>query len=554
MEFLSSSRLASPLTTDANFAVLTPDRTALSNATMPMTQSSSITFIDRSVPNDELLRGGRRPGTEVHILDSSQDAIAQITRVLAGRKGITDLNIISHGEIGSIDFASTHLNQKNLSQYTTDFKTWAEALTEDADILLYGCDIAQGMAGQSFVKQLSELTGADVAASDDLTGNAKLGGDWDLEYQTGKIEAPQALLSWAQAAYDYTLATFTVTNTNDSGIGSLRQAVLDANAAAGADEIVFRLRGSGAKTITLTSGQLEISDQLFVNGSGRDKLTISGNKTSRVFQINFGVSATVRGVTIADGQAIFGGGILNRGKLDIRNSTFRNNSSLNGGAIFNGSVWDENLSAITLNVDNVQFNNNSGGLGGAINNVATATIRRSTFNNNTSDSWGGAILNQGDMLRVERSTFNQNKASYGAGIYNSARLIVNDSSFKSNEASRDGGGIYNFGTAIVSYSSFQKNTAIVNGGGIYTTGYYGTLGGNVTLEFSTLENNQAANGGGIVAAGATVRVKESEIRRNTATIAGADLNGVFISEGGNEIGSAAGSTGFVDGVLGDRIG
>jgi predicted outer membrane repeat protein len=566
---------------------------------------TSITFIDTSAPDYEFLRQGVQPGTEVHLLDATQDAIAQITRTLAGRSGISSLNIVSHGDMGSIDFASLRLNQANINQYSSDFSTWAAALTADADILLYGCDIAASMKGETFVQQLSQLTGADIAASDDLTGSAKLGGDWTLEFSTGKIETADVFQPWAQAAYEHVLATFAVTNTNDSGAGSLRQAILNANQFAGADEIVFKLSGSGMKTIALTSGQLEISDQLFISGLGRNKLTISGNNISRVFQVNSGVSVTMRGLTIADGQNDVGGGIRNAGRLEIRDSAFRNNNGANGGAIGNGIFAGDNT-AISLTLDNVQFTNNSGSLGGAINNLATATIRRSTFSNNVSSDWGGAVLNQGSAtMRVERSTFTENSsfigggianngqmtvrnstfrnnqatsgggigtafsgantivedstfsgntATRGGGIYNFGTLTVNDSNFTSNTASTHGGGIYTDRIAIVSYSSFKSNTAAENGGGIYNAAQFFSTS-ELTLEFSTLENNQAANGGGVFnGAGGTARVKESQIRRNTATIAGPDLNGVFISEGGNEIGNATGSTGFVNGLLSDRIG
>ena len=69
---------------------------------------------------------------------------------------------------------------------------------------------------------MSRLTGADVAASDNLTGAAAEGGDWNLEYSTGSIDTPLAISSAEQFSYSATLATIQVTNTNDSGAGSLR--------------------------------------------------------------------------------------------------------------------------------------------------------------------------------------------------------------------------------------------------------------------------------------------------------------------------------------------
>src|SRR6185436_7436554 len=76
-----------------------------------------------------------------------------------------------------------------LDARAADLTGWRAALTSDADILLYGCDIGAGAGGLTLVQTLSGLTGADVAASDDATGFAPRGGDWDLEVQTGAIEA-----------------------------------------------------------------------------------------------------------------------------------------------------------------------------------------------------------------------------------------------------------------------------------------------------------------------------------------------------------------------------
>ena len=70
--------------------------------------------------------------------------------------------------------------------------------------------------------------------------------------------------------------TFTVNNLNDSGSGSLRQAVLDANANGGYDEIQFAVNG----TILLTSGEIVISDALTISGPGASRLTVSGNGAS----------------------------------------------------------------------------------------------------------------------------------------------------------------------------------------------------------------------------------------------------------------------------------
>src|SRR5438094_3912501 len=98
------------------------------------------------------------------------------------------------------------------------------------------------------------------------------------------------------------LSTFIVLNTSDSGTGSLRKAVLDANAHAGADTIVFKLPAAVApavNTILLTGGEMAITDKLTITGPGMNKLIIDGNNASRIFDINDGNNTTDSPVSIS---------------------------------------------------------------------------------------------------------------------------------------------------------------------------------------------------------------------------------------------------------------
>jgi hypothetical protein len=171
---------------------------ASSISTLP--HSRGIAFIDTSVSDYQTLAAGIAAGTEVHLLDSSEDAVTQITNTLLGRDGISSIHIVSHGAAGGLDFGAGKLNLSNLPSFASQLQSWSNALTKDADILLYGCNVAQGELGKAFVKILSQLTGADVAASADLTGSASKGGNWTLEYETGSIETGLAVSS---AILDY---------------------------------------------------------------------------------------------------------------------------------------------------------------------------------------------------------------------------------------------------------------------------------------------------------------------------------------------------------------
>ena len=111
-------------------------------------------------------------------LDAAGDGIRQIAESLGSYapESVAAVHVVSHGEVGTVQLGNISLNSANLDAYRDELTGWGQALTTDGDLLFYGCRVAEGTIGQSFVTQLSQLTGADVAASDDLTGNAAFGG------------------------------------------------------------------------------------------------------------------------------------------------------------------------------------------------------------------------------------------------------------------------------------------------------------------------------------------------------------------------------------------
>ncbi|WP_088891811.1 DUF4347 domain-containing protein [Leptolyngbya ohadii] len=166
---------------------------------------SHVAFVDSTLPDYKALVAGLKPGTEVHILAPDENEITQISQVLADRTGIKSLAIITHGSEASLELGSTRLNSATLSEYEEDLQGWAKSLSEGGDLLFYGCNVAAGEAGKAFVQQLHQVTGADVAASDDLTGSTLAGGNWELEYQVGKVESVGQLQP--EQDYNHVLAT-----------------------------------------------------------------------------------------------------------------------------------------------------------------------------------------------------------------------------------------------------------------------------------------------------------------------------------------------------------
>ncbi|MCP4388217.1 MAG: DUF4347 domain-containing protein, partial [Gammaproteobacteria bacterium] len=238
---------------------------------------------------------------EVVILDDEKDGILQVTESLDSYKDLNAVHFLTHGAEGRISLGDNWLNSKTLEENSDIVAGWGNAFDEKADILFYGCNIAGNDQGQVMLDQIAQLTGADVTASDDPTGAKELGGDWDLEYDTGSIETDVAVSDIVQADYEAVLATYIVDNTNDSGAGSLRQAIIDANANGGSDNIHFDISDAlvdGAHTISLLSALPDITETVVIDGtqdsdfSGTPIIVLDGS----------GAGAGVDGLVLATGS------------------------------------------------------------------------------------------------------------------------------------------------------------------------------------------------------------------------------------------------------------
>ncbi len=167
-------------------------------ATAPQTFfRQEVVFVDSGVGRD-LLASLQPPEPGVHrevvTLASDRPGLNQIADWMAGRTDIDAVHVISHGKDAALQLGSTTVAGVQLRElYSGTLQTIGASLSEDADILIYGCNLSATDSGRDFVQTFSELTGADVAASDDLTGDVRLGGDWDLEVATGVVEASMAL-------------------------------------------------------------------------------------------------------------------------------------------------------------------------------------------------------------------------------------------------------------------------------------------------------------------------------------------------------------------------
>ena len=269
-------------------------------------------------------------------------------------------------------------------------------------------------------------------------------------------------------------APYLVTSTQDSGPGSLRQAIADANAASGADTITFSPLLSGSIGLTST---LSITDAagLTIDAQGRNIYLRRASSGFPLFAVNAGLELT--GLTIVGGAGV--STIDNRSTLRVVNSilSFNTGNSTNqGGAIYNGG---------TLTVVNSTFNNNVATQGGVIFNAGTLTVVNSTLSGNQAIGKGGAIYNEG-TLTVVNSTLSGNSATTeGGAIFNNqsgrvGSMTILNSTISANSA-RMGGGIFNLpnSPATITNTLLAGNTGSLSGPDCGTQGNITSGGHNL---------------------------------------------------------------------------
>jgi len=335
-------------------------------------------------------------------------------------------------------------------------------------------------------------------------------------------------------------ATITVTNTNDSGPGSLRQALTIAN---DGDTIGFAVTG----TISLTSGELVIDKNIIISGPGPGLLTVARSQQAadfRIFNIPPSHTAEIDGLTITGGSLVGnGGGISSGATLTISNCAISGNSILTTDGLQHSGAGIYNVG--TMTIVNSTVNNNQaliGGFfppsgGGISSDVGTLTIQNTTISENTAAGYGGGVYNVGSLTAIN-STIRGNTASSGGGIMTNTFIIATNCTISGNRASFEGGGIFGGGT--ISNCTISGNMTTVGhsrGGGISGSG---------TITNSTFSDNLSVNGSSICATG-TVQLGNTILNSGASIFL---LGGTVTSHGYNLTSDNGG--GFLNGP-GDQI-
>ena len=301
---------------------------------------------------------------------------------------------------------------------------------------------------------------------------------------------------------------FIVSNTNDSGAGSLRQAILDANASAGDDRIEITATG----VIHLLSPLPIIDEAVIIEGPGADQLAIDGGGGFRVFE-STALSLTITKLTIQNGNPDSGkgGGLRSMGALTLSNVDVLSNTSQIGG----GGVYVAGKVQIT----NGRFQNNRSfaGVGGGLWSTGEAIISGTIFTSNSGPGQGGgAVVQTNSRLTDVHFENNESTTSNGGGLYASGLVTLTNATFISNTASTDGGAMLAFGQVEIYGSRFINNQSSDQGGAVY-------VGSFMTVAHSLFIGNRGGRGGAIYHGTLNGWLQNTLFARNTATTAGEQL-------------------------------
>ncbi len=370
------------------------------------------------------------------------------------------------------------------------------------------------------------------------------------------------------------LATFTVTSTADTAPvnkpapGTLRWAVEQANLATTSPSTIDFSLGSGAETIQLKKGELDLTntkDPTTIDGSGANLLAISGGGRDRIFFVEGGVTATLSGLTITHGYSAYGGGVWNDGTASFTGCTISGNSATYGGGLSNtgtailtgctisgnsayyngGGVYDNGGGTATLTGCNIS--GNSAESGGGVENDSAVILTGCTISGNSAEAGGGLSNYEGGTATLTGCTISGNSAEFGSGgVANYSAATLTKCTISGNQGSA-AGGVYNSKqcTATLTECTISGNSAEYAGG----LGNYG----DVTVSGCTISGNSASGGntsdsGGVANSG-TATLTDTIVAGNYD----GDLGGNKAASGSFNLIGTGGSDGLTNGVNGNIV-
>ena len=448
--------------------------------------ASEVVFIDPSVPEIEKIVAQLPQGAEVVRLSPEIDGIEQISAHLAKKRDLSAIHIISHGNAGRFVLNGKRIDTDFLRDHGHGISGWGRSLTENGDILLYACNLAATDEGKAFVERFLDLTGADVAASTDVTGGRIFRGDWILEYSMGKMDSvsinvdpnidTKLTCTWtATASTDWgTDANWSPTSPGDC----------DPGVPGAGKDVVIAGTSDPELDVSTTVGSFTINANktLIISGGA---ISASGNVTN---------NGTVNAASANNISISAGGNVTNNGTID---ATSGNNISISA----SGSSSDINLNGLITSGT------------GYVKLIPTGGINLT--GNSTVTSTGGTVEFRGTI----DGTFTLD-VDAGAGLVDFQQAIGSGTNLATLTITQSGGTTFT-GSVTTLTSVVLTDTA---------AGADITFSGN--LETRTLDPRNNGNAYNVkLHGGCTIEDSTSFLNTGTTTI-GNDSDDVSTFEGG----------------------
>ena len=366
----------------------------------------SVVFIDSAVPDYETIINSFKENTEFYLINSNEDGFKKIDEILNDRKDIDALHIIGHGSAGQILFGNAFLNNDTITNYQATLASIGQSLTTSGDILFYGCNVASTEQGEILIKKISEITKADIAASDDLTGKD---GDWDLEKEEGFIDVKKLKVK----NYDHSLDSLTTSGiVSGSGVTHI--------ASGNVDMLTSSQTKMGIRDRGIYS---HISSPNTQYGLALERSNVSVASGKIISNINIDVTDTGLSDQLTSGNAYIAGDSNQTASESMTVNSYlvayvgnqnRTSSSRFGSAVFDGEIvgiFFDQAYTRGQTVNGVQYHSSS----------FTYDMRNNSHTSNVSDSDGGRVIENPNFYAYNRTSDSVDWVSvgnYGSGTNN----------------------------------------------------------------------------------------------------------------------------------------
>ncbi|MBL8398028.1 MAG: DUF4347 domain-containing protein, partial [Candidatus Accumulibacter sp.] len=424
----------------------------------PAEKRHEVVIIDGSLSNwSELLADLPTTGDDrtldIALLDPRRDGLQQISEILAQFDDLAAVHLVSHGASGEIVLGNRHIDQRALQENGELLQRWGQSLSDDGDLLLYGCEVAEGAAGQSFVQELARLTAADVAASTDTTGADTLGGDWQLETTAGRVDA----ISLTAVTWNGLLAANTAPTFVTGGSGIITTAM--GSGADAAEEVIVQ---SDGKYIVVGRSNNGTDDDFAIaryNSDGSLDTTFSGDGKTTV-AIGSGLDQALSAAVQSDGKIVVIGVSYNGANNDFAVVRLNADGSLD--TSFSGDgITTTDILASTDNANSVLIQSDGKIVvtGSALNG---ASYDYAAVRYNTNGSLDTTFSGDG---KVTTSFNTNNDVSRDSVLQSDGKIVLVGSS---NTVSSDD-------FSIVRYNADGTLDTTFSGDGLQTVAFGGTL-------------------------------------------------------------------------------